>query len=780
MAESRNIFSCKRLIEPLFQCLCYIFLFFVSAITFSACHTVKYVPDGKYLLDRTHLKVDNDQIDKNDLKGYLRQRENSMIFGFWKLQMDLYNVSGRDSTKWINMAFKAMGEPPEILDTLLTDFSVQQLTQTLHNKGWFDAQVNSQIVSKAPKKADVTYNIVAGEPYLLRNYSVRLDSGELYNYAVWPRRPIQRGMLFDADVFNSERERIANAMRHNGYYFFDKDLLYYDADSIGLNHQIDAILRMRDFPVKAPDSVRQIVFTKFTIRNIIFELDPATDNLAIEGNNHNAVYDTLYNDEGYVFINEHGKAFLRPNVLIRNCHIVPGTLYNDRMVDYTYSSLNALSSVKYVDIKFSKVGRDELDCHISITKSKSHTLSAEVEGTYSAGDWGVAGQLGYGHKNLFHGAEELNLTGRGAYEWRQAGGTAIEWNVKASLMFPNLPIFVNKDANRRVNTKTSFSVQYNYQTRPDEYTRTIVGTTVKNTWTPFNGRWNHSFSFFDLSYVYLPWISEEFRDRFLVSSNILKYSYEDHFILDWNYSGAFSSYRSYQPLRSYVTFNYSIETAGNFLYGISAAARLPRSGEDNSYKIFNIRFSQYAKGDLSFSYNQIINANHRLVYHAGLGVAYPYGNSQSIPFEKRYFSGGANSVRGWQARALGPGTYRNTSSNVIDFNNQAGDIKLDLNVEYRFKVIWRLDGALFVDAGNIWTIRDYNTQPGGVFKFNEFYKQIALSYGLGVRIDFSVFVFRVDCGIKLYDPSRIADGTQWRQPNWKDDVTFHFAIGYPF
>ena len=747
----------------------YISLTILSFI-FVSCNTTRYVPDGQYLLDKTKMTLDNKQLDKDDLTNYLRQKQNTTIFGFWKLQLDIYNISGNDSTKWINMAIKAMGEQPEILDTALTQFSEQQLTQALHNKGFFDAQVSSQTTTKQ-KKAKVQYDIVAGQPYTLNNYTINLENDELTEIANSPRKNIEPGINFDADVFNAERQRIANSMRYRGYYLFDTDFLYYEADSTAADHKIDAELTLRDYIANMPDSLKQRIFTKYKVRKVIFEMEN-------DENDTNQAKDTAYYNQ-YVFIGQN-KGFIRHSVLIRNCHIIPQTYYNSLLVDLTASSLNALSAVKYASINFKYVGNDELDCVIRLSKSKSHTITAEVEGTYSAGDWGVAGQLGYAHKNIFHGSEELNITGRGAYEWRQTGGTAMDWNVKASLSFPNLVLFINKNQQRRVNTITNFSVQYNYQNRPDEYTRTILASTIKNTWTPISGRWNQSFAFFDLSYIYLPTISDNFRRQFLTSNNILRYSYEDHFILDWNYSGNFSTYRVSQPLKNYVTLTYSLETAGNLLYGIAAAARLSKTDDDNSYKMFSIRFSQYVKGDFSVSFNHIWNKNHRIVYHAGVGIAYPYGNSQSIPFEKRYFSGGANSVRGWQARALGPGTFSNTSGSIIDFNNQAGDIKLDLNIEYRFKLIWRLEGALFTDAGNIWTIKEYPTQPGGLFKFNEFYKQIAWSYGLGLRLDFSVFVFRVDCGIKLYDPSRIASGTQWRQPNWRDDVTFHFAIGYPF
>ena len=360
--------------------------------------------------------------------------------------------------------------------------------------------------------------------------------------------------------------------------------------------------------------------------------------------------------------------------------------------------------------------------------------------------------------------------GRASYEWRQNGGRAIEAKASTGLKFPN---------------SLAVDFSYNYQNRPDEYTRSIFNAGLQYQFRQRALHLQHQFRIVDISYVYLPWISDAFREQFLQSTNILKYSYENHFIVGWGYSGTYSSFSSRQPYRSYSNINYNIETAGNLMQGLACIFHFP-TDEDGKYTLFKTRFAQFAKADVAFTYNQIFNESHRLVYHADLGVAVPYGNSQAVPFEKRYFAGGSNSVRGWTARSLGPGGYRGSGS-LIDFNNQSGDIRLNLNLEYRAKVWSFIELAAFVDAGNIWTIFDYETQPFGQFHWDEFYKQIALAYGVGLRLDFSFFVFRIDFGVKLYDPSRLygeLSGSQWRTvPNglsWKNDMSLHFAIGYPF
>lgn len=739
---------------------CTLSILFLLLAVLTGCRTTKFVPEGEYLLNKTKVRVeDTKDVSAESLKTYLRQTPNTEIFGFWKLQLDVYNAAGRDTAKWINRQLRKIGEPPEIFSQELTATSMQQLQRAMENKGYFNAEVDTA-VSISKRKVNLTYKVTAGQPYTLRNYRVRIAQPELKSIATDRFSLVSEGMLFDADKMEEERQRITTRMRRDGFYYFEKDYLQYIADSAFRSNEVDVELCLQDYIVAAPDSVQHQLFTRFKVVSVAFRTEYDRTKFTPD--------DVVVEHEGDYTFSHAGRAMLRHRTLIKNCFIVPGAFYNERNVERTYAALNALGPVKYVSIGFEQVGADQLACTVVLSRDKTHSVTAEVEGTYSAGDWGVAAGVGYTNRNLFRGAEEFSVSGRGSYEWRQTGGRAIEGKAEAALKFPN---------------STKISVSYNYQNRPEEYTRTIANAGVQYSLVGKTNRLKHYFNLVDISYVYLPWISGEFRDYFLQSSNLLRYSYEDHFIVDWAYAGSYSSYRSSQPLRNYCTLQYSVETAGNLLYGLSHLFRMPED-EDGGYRIFNIRYAQYAKADANFTFHQIFNKQHRLVYHAGLGIAVPFGNASSIPFEKRYFAGGANSVRGWAVRTLGPGGYRG-SGNRIDYNNQAGDIKLDLNLEYRVKLVWVLELALFTDAGNIWTIRDYETQPHGRFRFNEFYKQIAWSYGIGLRLDFSFFVFRVDFGVKLYDPSRIyTDGTQWRTvPNglgWRDDMTFHFAIGYPF
>lgn len=225
------------------------------------------------------------------------------------------------------------------------------------------------------------------------------------------------------------------------------------------------------------------------------------------------------------------------------------------------------------------------------------------------------------------------------------------------------------------------------------------------------------------------------------------------------------------------TVRASVETAGAFLYAMSKLFQQKR--EDDAYKIFGIQYAQYLKGEIDYTINHRFSPRNSISFHAGGGIAFPYGNSSMVPFEKRFYAGGANGVRGWSVRTLGPGSYDSRNS-VTDFINQCGDISLVLNLEYRNKLFWVFEGAVFVDAGNIWTIRDYPNQPGGVFRFNSFYKEIALAYGVGLRMDFNYFLLRLDMGVKAHNPARGQDRWPLLDPSWNRDVSFHFSVGYPF
>lgn len=741
---------------------------------FYSCSMAKYVPDDKYLLTKVQVKSNIPDVNNEELKGYLRQTPNNTILGFWPLKLGFYNLSSDDSTKWVNRWLRRIGEPPVIYDSLKTVYGCDELQKVIFNKGYLNAEVTA--TSKINKKhIKVSYDITPKEPYRIRNYFITIPDSTISS--IINKRNlsiIKRGDLFDVDKINEEREQIARLLRNRGYFNFRKELLFLYVDSALNSHEIDAELSIQPQYLDN-DSALQIIFSKKQIENVTI--------LALKDNDiSNISYldlDTTYINNFRIIYNPKNKAF-RPKAIANKISIIPNITYSDFAVERTYSQLNSLSAAKYVNISFNENSNNKLDAQIVITQNKPHTISAEIEGTYSGGDLGIGAAIGYKNNNIFRGSETLNLNINGGYE---AIGSLSEyqsaWDIggEASLTFPTLLMPMSKNFKRRSTGSTEIVASVNFQQRP-EYQRNIAGAGIKYNWSWH--RINFTFNLLDLSYIYLPYMTDAFKDKYMKPSSSIRFSYEDHFIMRWGLGINMSNRRNMTfTTNSFYTFRANVRTAGNLLYGISHLIHQQKN-EDGVYEIFNIQYSQFAKADIDFAYNWYLTDKSRLVFHSGLGVGIPYGNASILPFEERYYSGGANSMRGWSARKLGPGNFYN-SSGSIDFMKQSGDIKFDLNLEARFRLIWKLEAALFIDAGNIWTIRDYAEQPTGVFRWNEFYKQIACNYGVGLRLDFDFFVIRVDMGIKLYDPGYPIESERWRTDlTWRNDFALHFAVGYPF
>ena len=743
----------------------------VLVVLLSACRSTKYVPEGDYLLDKVSIKSDNPQISKEALKDYLRQTPNAAVFGLFRMQLGVYNLAGNDTSKWINKTLKRIGDPPVIYNPSMTSLSVQQIQRQIENKGYILAKVESKVTTKG-KKATVDYIIKSNTPYRLRDYRIDIQNDELTKIAQdTSRSMIRSNMLFDTDILNGERERITTRFRQQGYYNFNKDFLNYTVDSTLNLHKVDVSLELRDYLSRPGDSANKVVFKQFTIRKVIFYTN--TDvNLTSDITSTEKPDTVQFRD--FILVTPK-KRILKLDALVQNTFINPKSLYSDEAVERTYSALNSLGPIKYVNISFKETGNNTLDCYVVIIPSKTISLSTELEATYTAGYWGFGGNINYANRNRFKGAETLSLLARGAFEW-QDGVWAREYGGQVGLKFPRFMLpFASYDFKRNIHANTEFVSAFTYQDRPGEFVTTNVSGGINYSWK--RRRFQHMFQLFDLSYVQFH-INPVFRDSFLnpLKPKFTPYNYEDHFIMRMGYAGSYTTFNVNRPMQNYSISRYSIETAGNVLNGLSHLFGKPDS--TGVYKVFNIRFAQYVKGEFNISHHQIFDKDNRFVYHLGVGLAVPYGNADVIPFEKRFYSGGANSVRGWGESMLGPGAYKRITSLPRDFN-QVGDIKLDMNMEYRAKMFWLMEGALFLDAGNVWTIKSYSTQPLGAFQLNSFMNQIAIAYGMGIRFDFSFFIARVDLGFKLFNPV-LSRRDQWRiNPGW-DDLALHFAIGYPF
>jgi outer membrane protein assembly factor BamA len=337
--------------------------------------------------------------------------------------------------------------------------------------------------------------------------------------------------------------------------------------------------------------------------------------------------------------------------------------------------------------------------------------------------------------------------------------------------------FLNQEIRRNIVATSEVSVLYDSQDRP-EFHRRVLSAGWRYKWQPQNHHDNYRVDLVDLNYVFMPWISSTFQREYLDDKTnpnaILSYNYRDLFIMKTGFGYSYSNGR--------FALKTNLETAGNLL-NLYTSAFGGKQNEDGQYKVFDIAYAQYVKADLDYSRNLLgAGTRDQFVFHIGLGIAYPYGNSSVLPFEKRYFSGGANSVRGWTVRSLGPGSYKDQDGR-INFITQTGDMKLDLNLEYRTHLFWKFNGAAFVDAGNIWTLRQYDEQPGGQFTLKGLVNDMAVSYGLGLRLNFEYFVLRFDLGMKAINPAyQLEEEAHYPivHPRLSRDFAFHFAVGMPF
>lgn len=745
------------------------YIFLITVLALSACNITKHVPQGEYLLDKVNIHTDIKEISKTTLEEYLRQTPNPKVLNLFRLQLGIYNVAGKDtSSKW-NKSWMRMGAAPVIYSEYLTQVSAQQLLKVYINKGFVNAKIDT-IIRKKDKKATVDYYIKSYQPYIIRKYNVRLKNNVIAEIANDTSRSLIRpGMLFDIDVLDAERQRVAANLRERGYYNFNKDFLTFSVDSSLNMHKVDVNLDLRRYIRFKNDSVNNIIFKQYRINKVVFYT-----NSSLTGENQPAIKSDTTNFKNFQLISGNEK-LVNLDALIHNTYINPKSLYSDKDVDKTYSALNSLGPVKYVNISFNENPDSTLDCSINIIPAKTISLSTEIEGTYTEGYWGTAAKLGLINKNAFKGAETLTAQARFAYEWQQ-GIWARELGGQLGLKFPRFLFPVGGyEFKRNMHANTQFTTDLSYQDRPSEFKATNVSGGVNYLWN--RSKYFHNFELANLSFMAFD-VDPEFRNKYLTTGEYNKYNYDNRFVLRMGYTGSFSNFNKNRPLRDYSTYRYSIESAGNLLYGLNHLFG-SETTNDGTYELFKVRYSQYVRAEYNTSHYQIFDKNNRIVYHLGVGVGVPYGNADIIPYERRFYSGGANSVRGWSESTLGPGVYKRDVGRIRDYN-QVGDIKLDLNMEYRVKMFWVVEGALFLDGGNIWTVKKYKEQDGGEFNADTFLKQIAIAYGAGLRFDFSFFIARLDLGFKLYDPTKTRL-EQWRiLPSLKNDLAFHIAIGYPF
>ncbi|MBO4718926.1 MAG: BamA/TamA family outer membrane protein [Prevotella sp.] len=718
-----------------------------------SCSASRDLPEGQLMLNKVGVVADGKYRDINpsQLKSYVRQKGNSRWFSAVKIPLGVYAMAGDDSTKWINRTLKSMGEAPVIYDTLQARLSCENLQMALQNKGYLDAQVELFADTKG-KKLNAIYVLHPGTPYYIRRLNYEIQDSVIARLLRYDQHQLREKTKLNVEALNQERSRITELLQNRGYFRFHKEYIGYRIDTLQEQHLADVTLVLRPYRTNnSPDTLH----TRYDIRHITYASGDPQDSVI----------------------------HLRKHVLRENTFLDEGKPYSAEGLQNTYNHFGRLDAVRYTNISFQQAPDSALlDALIQLQTNKPSTISFQPEGTNTAGDLGAAASLTYQNRNLFRGSETFSVQLRGAYEAIKglegySNQDFVEYSVESRLSFPRFIMpFLSRDMRRRTVATSEVSLLYDAQNRP-EFHRQVLSAGWHYRWKPQRHHDQYQFDLIDLNYVFMPWISETFKREYLDNTSnynaILRYNYEDLFIMKTGFGYGYNN--------GTVAVKANIETAGNLLNLGSSIFGAERDGEGH-YRLFNIAYAQYVKGDVDFTRQILSYYNSQLVFHVGLGIAYPYGNSTILPFEKRYFSGGANSVRGWSVRSLGPGRYRDKDGN-INFITQTGDLKLDLNLEYRAHLFWKFGGALFVDAGNIWTLRDYPSQPGGQFQLRRVLKDLAVSYGLGLRLNFDYFIIRFDLGMKAVNPAFETDDDEHFpivHPRLSRDLAFHFAVGLPF
>ena len=760
----------------------------LSGFILFSCSPVKFVPEEKYLISKVQVEIDNEKMSKESARALVKQKENYKILGFFKFHLHVYNLSSKKKQDdWL----KRIGEAPQVYDEDLVIKSEDQLLQYARSKGFFKAEVKTDLKLKEKKrKAELVFNLKAGEQYIIQriNYQIK-DSvlQELYfNSAIKPN--FKPGDAFDIENLEKHQTDIVRLFKNNGYFYFSKDDVKFIADSSVYSEQVLVDLLIRPAKNSQLDSAK--VFQPFYLNNFYISVLPGNSPVTISRDSVSVFSDTLVWGNSTLYQND--KVKYPPALFDRTLRLGKGTLYNHSEVENAFNAFNRLRQFRFVDIQFAEVpmvnDSNLLDCYIRLAPLNKQATSFDIEGTNTSGNFGVAGNLTHQHRNLFRGAEVFQMSFRGGVERLQNQNNGSNFNttelgVETSLMIPQLlgpGNFIHQF--ERFLPKTVITIGYNYQRRP-EYTRTISNIKFGYDWKSTEDI-RHIWNVLDYNKVkvfdYDPVFIEGIQDLYIKSS------FTDHLIFAMNYSWIFNNQRL-TKIKNYTYARFNIESSGNLLWAFSELANRNKYQVVDSlgnfvaeyYQAFNTRFAQYVKGDFEYSRSFIIDKFNSIVGRTFFGIGIPFGNFDVLPFEKKYFSGGANGIRAWPVRSLGPGTYKSSSE---EYPNQTADIKLEANLEYRFKLIAFIDGALFIDAGNIWAINEKDNRPGAQFKFDSFYKQLAFGTGTGLRFDMSYFILRLDLGMKLRDPSEF-DNSGWiiggRQLNG-NDFNFTFAIGYPF
>ena len=721
------------------------FFSMATALALLSCSTTRVLPDGQYRLEKNTVEITNDnKFNSKSIEPYLKQKPNSTFLG-WNPFLNLYNMSNGRGRGWDKFVRK-VGVAPVVYDPDLVESSVENVKSHLEYLGYYNSKV-AGTVSVKKRRVCVKYEVELGKQFPIKDIHISLPEGDLACEFLrdTANMTVVRGSMLSEQALEKESERSSKYLRNCGFYGFSKNYYYFEADTL-----------------TSPDSA----ILEMSIRNYTRN-ETEKDARPIEKFHI-----------GEVNIS-HPKSLKIREKILRNLNtIIPGEIYSEDNVSNTYSRLSSLNVFSGVNVEMNQKGGNIVDCDISLTQSKLQGVKLNLEASSnSSGLLGVSPQLSYYHKNIFRGGEWLNLGFMGNFQFKFNDAIrSNEFGVSAGISFPKF-LFLPYRIFKTTVPRTDVNLSYNYQNRP-EYTRNILSTSLGYSGS-VKSRLFYQFYPIQLNIVRLFNLDDAFY-KTLEKDPFMKNAYQDHFDLGLGVSLYYTTNASVVPKTSFFFTRLQLDLAGNLLRAFNP---LMKKDENGSGIIWNTPYSQYVRAEWSVGKTWRFGRNNgqALATRFLAGAGYAYGNSTALPFEKHFYSGGANSLRGWQARSVGPGIAPKDSTFIIP--NQTGDMKLEANIEYRFRIVWKLEGAAFVDAGNVWTLRDTGTPMSdmSLLTLRNLGKSIAMNWGIGLRLDLNFLLLRVDMGMRIHDPAR--RGNSWVSPQYwfrRDGYAIHFGVGYPF
>jgi outer membrane protein assembly factor BamA len=772
-------------------------VFVFIALAMQSCNPTRNIPEGQYLLTRNRIVIKDNDVDAQDLRSFIRQDPNRRLLGVYRFHLHVYQFADRrEESRFRNWLKNTIGEPPVLYDPLLSDQTKRQFELYLHNKGFFNAGIESDVRYRR-KKATVTYTVKSGDAYSIRKIDYNIPDRHLagFVYADTINSYISKGESYDVDILQNERRRITRHLKEEGFFNFSRDYIFFRVDSTLSSNQLDIEIAINNPGSRITGDVqdeRTNLHKRYKVQDI--RIYPEYSRLLTDQHFPDTSFYAIENNglsTEYTFIHR-GEMRIRPGAIARNILLEEGSFYNINSVEQTHSFLAALRNFRFVNIQFRELTPADslksdtmgyLGARVELTRSPSNAFTIEAEGLNTSGNLGIAGNLLYQNRNVFRGAEMLNVRLKGALEaagessdqevFQNLPFNTLEMGTEVSIDFPELLLpFRIERLSRTARPKTTILTGINYRQRPD-YTRYILNVSYGFNWRQDNRR-HHQLTPIEVSSIKI-YNDSILQSRIPDANPLLLSRYRNHLISGPGYNYTYSS-QQIDRMKDFIYFRSNLETSGNLMYLVADQLHGSRN-ESGNYTIFGIPFAQYIKADADLRYYRIFDENNTLVFRIMGGIGVPYGNIDVMPFIKSYYGGGANSIRAWSIYNLGPGGYPEADALRFD---KYGDIKLEANIEYRFPLYRYWKAALFADAGNVWFLQKNEQFPLGNFAPERFYKEIAVGVGTGLRVDFNFFIIRLDAAFPLRNPA-LAEGERWMTvlpglSKWN----FNLGIGYPF